>query len=138
MNPTYVLDACGLIAFLRKEPGFEKVRQLMEEASANQVKIYTHKMTTAEVCYNALRINADENVKSFLLHLRKLPLIEVDNLSDDFVVRVAHFKVAHKISFADSFVLALAQTHHAAVVSSDHHEFSAVAQSGILSFFWIR
>jgi hypothetical protein len=67
-----------------------------------------------------------------------LPLIEVGDLSDDIVVRVAHFKAAHKISVADSFVPALAQTQNAGVVSSNLHEFDAVAQSGILSFFWIR
>lgn len=116
------MDACAVIAFLRKEPGYLKVRQLMEEASAGTCQLHIHKVTVAEVCYNALRINADENADTFLMFLQQLPLRYSDDLSDALVQKVAHFKAFHKISFADAFVLALAQTRNAAVVSSDHHE----------------
>ncbi len=110
----------------------------MQEASAGKAKIYIHKVIVAEVCYNALRIDADESINSFLALLRRLPLNEVDDLSDDFIERVGYFKAHHKISFADAFVLALAQTQNATIVSSDHHEFDTIGKAGILSFFWIR
>lgn len=34
----------------------------MEEASVDKATIYIHKVTIAEVCYNAQRVNADEKM----------------------------------------------------------------------------
>ena len=45
--------------------------------------------------------------------------------------------MSYKISYADSFVLALAEREEAIIVSTDHHEFNQVENDGILSFFWL-
>jgi len=54
------------------------------------------------------------------------------------VIAHGYFKTNYRLSFADCFVLALAQLQNASVITSDHHEFDAVEQSGACSFLWLR
>ena len=55
-----------------------------------------------------------------------------------FIQIAGFYKVNYKISFADSFVLALATIKKATIISSDHHEFDAIENSSSLQFNWIR
>jgi PIN domain nuclease of toxin-antitoxin system len=36
---TYILDACALIALINKEPGGDKVKDLLEQASAGEITV---------------------------------------------------------------------------------------------------
>jgi len=47
-------------------------------------------------------------------------------------------KTVYRISYADSFVLALAEQQEAAVISTDHHEFDAVETAQAFRFAWLR
>jgi len=54
------------------------------------------------------------------------------------IEEAGRLKRSHKMSVADSFVLATAIIEGATVVSSDHKEMDSVEEAGELSFLWIR
>jgi predicted nucleic acid-binding protein len=137
-NDLYVLDSCALIAFFRKEIGAEIVAKIFERAAENECTVYMHKASIAEVYYDTLRFSGKEEAENIFKILITLPVDFTNNLNNTFIKKVGYFKVNHKISFADCFVLALASIKKAIVISSDHHEFDEIEKTKILSFRWIR
>lgn len=138
MKKTYVLDACGLIAFLKKEAGGAFVRAKFENALVGHCIIYLHKATLAEALYDLLRSGVFSDAKAVFAVCQTLPLQINSDLSDVFIEALSHFKNTFKVSFADCFVLALAKLHNAKVITVDHHEFDPIEQTGELQFEWIR
>jgi len=50
MHPNYVLDACSLIAFFRKEKGGNEIHQLLTDAAISEQQfLWLHKVTLAEI-----------------------------------------------------------------------------------------
>ncbi|HEX8462179.1 MAG TPA: PIN domain-containing protein [Segetibacter sp.] len=134
----YILDACGLIAFLRKEEGHEKITAILDKASDLVVKVLIHAASVSEVYYDfwkrADKIRAD----NFLSDLNILSIDLLGEISIQMIEQIGYFKTKYKISFADSFVLAAAKIYNAKVITSDHHEFDIIEKSGDVTFEWIR
>jgi len=132
---TFILDACALIAFLRAEEGGEKVKKLFKEP---QNQILMHAINLGEVYYDSIRFGGKDVADEILADVRKLPLKILWNLDYDLIKRVGHFKTDYRISYADAFVLAVADRSNSTVISTDHHEFDPIDQKGILNFLWLR
>lgn len=128
----FVFDACGLITFLRNEQGAEKVMQLFAE---EENTFLMHAITLGEVFYDTLRINKDKAFDLFE-DVNDLAIQIVWNIDENFLKAAGNFKVNNKMSYADSFVLALAKEYNAQVISTDHHEFDAVEKNTNLKFYW--
>ncbi len=56
----------------------------------------------------------------------------------DFLRDAAFVKNAHKMSFADSFAVALARRLDCELISTDHHELDAVDAAGVCKLHFIR
>ncbi len=138
ISKAYVLDSCALITFLRKEDGALIVAKMLEQAAELKCAIYIHKASIAEVYYDTLRFAGKNEAERILKVLATLPVSLVNIFTNNFIKNIGHYKVNYKISFADCFVLALATIKKAIIISSDHHEFDVIEESGILSFMWIR
>jgi len=138
MSDIYVLDACALIAFLKKVEGCLVVAEIFEKAFEKKCVVYMHAATIAEVYYDTLRSSNKEEAGRFLNTLKSLPITKSTNLNNNFIELIGHYKVNYKISFADCFVLALAAVKNAILISSDHHEFDAIENSTYLQLKWIR
>lgn len=134
----FVLDACSLIALVRREEGSENVAALMHQAEQGEVRLLVHRVTLAEVYYDVLRSSGKEKADLTLSVLEALAMEVSYDLDTSFIQTLSKYKVAHKISFADSFVLALAETQNATILTSDRHEFGPIEKTGVLSFSWIR
>lgn len=134
----YVLDACGLIAFLRNEIGGEHVKRLLTEADREEVTILMHNASLAEVYYDFIKASDKITADDTLLMIGKLPLIFINTVDMDFIKEIAFFKSNFKVSFADCFVLVLAKLQDATIITSDHHEFDAIEKTGNGKFEWIR
>ncbi len=59
-------------------------------------------------------------------------------MNRDFAERVGQLKARGRISLADCFCIALAQTLSGQVVTTDHHEFDAIVPLGIVPIYFIR
>jgi predicted nucleic acid-binding protein len=138
MSDCYVLDACPVIAWLSGEDGADMVTDLIAEAETGECSVLTHKANLCEVFYDLMRSRDAATANEFLNDFIALPISIIDTISDDLLKKLSEYKVNYKISFADTFALATAFLNDAAVVTSDHHEFDVIAQSGSLQFHWIR
>ncbi len=134
----YVLDSCALIAYFRHEDGSLNVADLFEKAMEKKCTIYIHRVSIAEVYYDTLRTSNKNKAEQMLKDLILIPILFLNGIDDNFIKQVGLFKVNHKVSFADCFVLASAVIKKATIITSDHHEFGSIEKSGILSFNWIR
>jgi len=133
----YVLDACALIAFLRKENGYKKIKSILEK-NDTEVKVYLHAASLAEVYYDFLRSSNKEEADLSVSVSINLPVEIIEIIDRNLIEWIGYFKTHYKISFADCFVLATAKIYNATIVTSDHHEFDAVEKNGEVSFEWIR
>jgi predicted nucleic acid-binding protein len=133
-----VLDSCALIAFFRNEEGSAVVLDLLNKAKESGIEVLVHRVTIFEVFYDTLRTSGSEYASLILQDITNFPLRVINDLSDEILVAHGYFKIHYRLSFADCFVLSLAQLKGASVVTTDHHEFDAVEKAGACSFLWLR
>jgi len=130
-----VLDACALIAYLNDEPGADVVAAIFEHVSSVEMSA----VNLLEIAYDTIRRSGDPQAGRELLDVvRQLPIKIHWQIDDEVFQNAARLKASFRISLADAFALALAQTLNAAVATSDHHEFDVLESSGTARFLWIR
>ncbi|HAN77561.1 MAG TPA: hypothetical protein DCQ31_07205 [Bacteroidales bacterium] len=131
---TYIFDACALIIFLQQEEGFEKAVEILQ--NPNNI-VLMHAVTVGEVYYDALK-KSEKYAELVLSNMEELPIIVRWDIDKQLLEIIGKYKVKFKMSYADSYVLAMAEINNAMVVSTDHHEFDAVEKNTELQFFWLR
>jgi predicted nucleic acid-binding protein len=132
---TYVLDACALIAYLRDEPGGAVLESMLV---AKDQRFLLHAVTLGEVYYDSLRTSGQQSADELFDDVAQLPVQVAWRLTPALLAQAGQYKTSERISFADSFVLALATLEKATVISTDHHEFDALDDKALLPFFWLR
>ncbi|MBU0534178.1 MAG: type II toxin-antitoxin system VapC family toxin [Candidatus Omnitrophica bacterium] len=121
---TSILDSHGLLAFLEKEPGFEKVESLFVNAVAKDKDLLMTSVNWGEVYYIVLRECGAEKAQEIERVIKTLP-IEIIDVDITLAKQAAYFKATKKLSYADCFAAALAKQHKGEVVTGDK-EFKAV------------
>ena len=134
----FILDACALIAFLRKDKGYEKIITIFDKATNLEVKVIMHAATLSEVYYDFVRFSTKVIADNVISDLNALPVDIIKVISMEIIEQIGYFKTTYKISFADSIVLSTAKLNNTKVVTSDHHEFDEIEKGGDMSFEWIR
>ncbi|MCP4699437.1 MAG: type II toxin-antitoxin system VapC family toxin [Gammaproteobacteria bacterium] len=132
---SYVLDACALIAYLRGEPGGDTLRDWLRETER---RFFMHAVNLGEVYYDTLRTCGKQKAVVLFADIAELPIEIIWTLDQALLEAAGRYKTAYRMSYADSFVLALAEQQAAAVISTDHHEFDAVEVTQTLRFCWLR
>lgn len=130
----YVIDACGLIAFLRGEKGSN---QLADDLKSGH-EFYLHSVTLGEIYYDSIRVGGADYANALVEDVLKLPIDVIWDIDLPLIRLVGEFKTTFRISYADAFVLALASQKQAAVITTDHHEFEQVETAGSMIFHWLR
>jgi len=131
-----VLDACAMIALLRGEPGEDVVwTHLCDPASA----CYAHALNLCEVYYDFYRVGGEAVARSAINDLKYLGVSERNDLDEAFWQEVGRVKAIYrKVSLADCCALALAARLGGSLLTSDHHEFDALAALGNWPIVFIR
>ena len=130
---TRVLDALALMAYLEKEPGFEKVKDLLTKAADSEKGLLMTTVNFGEVCYILRRdYGVDESEKIIrLIETFPIEFIDID-------LKLAHnaavFKAEKKLPFVDCFAAALAKLRKAELVTADK-DFKAV--EGEVKILWL-
>ena len=119
--PRYVLDSFGLLAYFGGEPGESQVKTVLERAATGQIEAYLSVINLGEVSYIIEREQGASATRRALAAIDQLPikLIEADRR---MALAAAHVKAHHPISYADAFVVALAQQMQATILT-DNPEF---------------
>lgn len=132
----YVVDACALIAFFRDEPGGEQMEHLFSQETDHRFLI--HAVNLGEIYYDTVRVSGSAVAMELFKDIESLPITVIWNIDEPLLIAVGRFKTQYRISYADAYVLALAEREGATVISADHHEFDAIEKLGVVAFKWIR
>ena len=128
-----VLDTYGLLVFLEREPGFEKVKSLFVAALEEDSDLLMTSVNFGEVYYIVLREFGEKKVNEVEKIIQTLP-IEIVDVDMQLAREAARFKATKRISYADCFAAALAKLHKGEVVTGDK-EFRAL--EGEVKISWI-
>ncbi len=119
MKRKRLLDSYALLAYLNKEDGFEKVRNVLANAQESGLPVLMNELNVGETYYILYRKRGQEQAEYFLdTVLAGLPLSMISN---DFnaVVSASKIKAQHALSFADCFAVATAQRENAVILTGD-------------------
>lgn len=131
-----ILDACAIIAFLRNEPGSDVVREILAD---DTITHFAHAVNICETYYILSRAGTEERVRKALDALVEQGLVIREDMDTAFWRQAGDYKATiHRVSLADCFAIALANRIGGALVTSDHHEFDAIATQGICRIRFIR
>ncbi len=118
MAATKVLDSFALLTLLYDEDGAETVQELINKADEGKVNLLISTVNLGEVWYSIARRNSPEVADSTLQDLLSsgIELVDVDW---GIAHQAALYKSRGNISYADTFVAALAKVRNCAVVTGD-------------------
>ena len=114
----HVLDAFALTAYFEKEPGYEKVQELLTEAASGNRKRFLSTVNWGEVHYVTHRNYGLEQANKIAQVIGTFP-IEIVDADLEIAKQAALFKVAHRLSYADCFAAALARVKKSTLVTGD-------------------
>ena len=119
MKRKRLLDSYALLAYLNKEVGFEKVRDVLANAQKSSLPVLMNELNVGETYYILYRKRGQEQAEYFLdTVLAGLP---ISMISNDFnaVISASKIKAQHALSFADCFAVATAQRENAVILTGD-------------------
>ncbi|NIM17955.1 MAG: PIN domain-containing protein [Candidatus Aminicenantes bacterium] len=129
-----ILDAHGLMVFLEKEPGYEKIESLFTSAVEKDDYLLITSVNLGEVFYIILRECGEEKAQEVEEIVQNLPL-EVIDADWNLTREAAKLKAFKKMSYADCFAAALAIMHMGELITGDP-EFKAVENQ--IKILWIN
>jgi len=133
---TYVLDACAIIAFLRREKGGEGVRDLLLD---NNNHFYCHALNCCEVFYDFLRLSNQMDADEVVALLPTLGIKIREDMDEDLWKFAGQIKAEIKrIALADCFAVALTHRLGATLLTSDHAEFDQISKRDFCKVRFIR
>ena len=125
MNRKKLLDSFALLAYLNKEPAFEKVKYALAQAQESGNSVLMNEINVGETYYILFRKRGVEKADYFLdTVLAGLPIVTVPN-NFEHVIETARIKAEYPLSFSDCFAVATARRESAIVLTGDP-EFKAV------------
>ncbi len=133
---TCVLDASAMIAFLRDEPGAERVAEVLANPSHRCI---AHALNLCEVYYDFHRASGRAEAIQAIADLARLGIETHSTLTPYFWQSAGDLKALHRrVSLADCFAITLANTYKAELLTSDHHEFDILKDKGVCKIQFIR
>jgi ribonuclease VapC len=136
-----VIDASALIAFLRGEPGAERVEELLADEASEP---FVHALNMAEL-YRAFLKQADRrDADTAVAELEEVGILIREDLDKELWKRAAGLKAQLRWerrvdgSFADCFCAALAERVKGIAVTTDHGEFEPFGDFGVCSVLFVR
>ena len=131
----YILDACAMIAYLRREAGADVVGEIISEP-ANVC--YAHAINLCEVYYDFWRVGGKSASEQAIEDLLILGIAERNDFDRNFWAEAGKIKAENKASIADCLAIVLSNRLGGIILTSDHHEFDRIAQNKVCSIQFIR
>lgn len=97
-----------------------------------------HAVNVGEVYYDSLRVAGSQTADEILNDIGALPIHVIWSLDVPFIRLLGKYKTSFRISYADAFVLALAERENGCIITTDHSEFDAVERTGLARVLWLR
>lgn len=135
-KPIYVLDSYAVIAYLRDEPGADRVEKILKEAKRDEADVYMHLVNLGEVYYTVFRKEGEALANLVYARVRSYPIEFVDDLSEDLLLSAARVKATYSIAYANAFSVATAIKRKGTLVSGDP-ELKQLDEAGLISVQWL-
>ena len=113
-----VLDSFALVSLFHKEPGWKKVRDILQELSSAEEKALLCRINWGEFYYIVRRRVGKHKSYEALALLEQLP-IEILSVDDQLVKEAAEIKAEYPVAYADAFCIATAKRNNAYILTSD-------------------
>lgn len=125
----FVLDSFALLAYLQDEPVAARIERLLSNAANGKCSLFLSMINLGEILYITERRGGVVKAQDTLALIQQLP-IQVLSVEDRTVLAAAHIKANHSISYADSFVVAIAVQENATVITGapEFHSVETIAQ----------
>jgi len=135
---TYILDACALLSLLNEEfgKGYEKVRNLLENATKGETALCMSLINLVEVYYRYIQLKGVEVADTVMEQVKNLPVRFIRDISNEVFFKTARYKARYSMSLADAFLCATAKSLSAVIVTKDK-EIKPAEKDGHLSVLWI-
>lgn len=129
----YILDSFALMAYLENAVSGEEVTHILRKAATGEISVHLSLINYGECVYIIEREQGLTKAQEMIAIVDQLPLeiVSVDRLR---IFSAAHIKANYSLSYADAFVVALAQEFNATVMTGDP-EFRQVENS--VSILWL-
>ncbi|MBV6467752.1 MAG: hypothetical protein PGMFKBFP_03123 [Anaerolineales bacterium] len=116
MKKKYLLDSFALLAYLKEENNYEKVKNVL---SSHNTHVLMNDINIGETFYILARERGMEKADYFLhVILPILPIAHIENTLQE-VIEASRIKAKYPISYADCFVVATACKERATVITGD-------------------
>jgi len=129
----HVFDSHALLKLFQKEPGYEKVVRVLEEARKRKRTKNINAINLGEIIYATKREFGDQKKIEVLANIDRLNFTVLP-VPNSLIFKAAEYKAQYSISYADCFVLASALEHKAAIVTGDP-EFKKVEH--LVDIIWV-
>jgi predicted nucleic acid-binding protein len=113
-----------MMAALQRESGFERVRDMLQQAGNRRLRLHTSFLCLMEVEYLSVRQTGESGAEQVMASVLNWPL-EVHESTPEWRNRAAGIKARGGLSLADAWVAALALRLDADLVHKDR-EFDSV------------
>ena len=117
-----ILDSHALLTFFEKERGWEIVAEALRQAAEEKIKLLIPVINWGEVIYVTLK-EYDEHYAEILLNAMKNMPIEIVEVNKELTLIAAHWKSRGGLSYADCFVVGLAEMKKASEIITGDREF---------------
>lgn len=128
-----VLDSYAVLTYMKEEPGWQIVRDLLWDSYKNKVKIFFNYVNLGEVYYIIYREYGAVMADSALMMVKLWPLTFI-GVKEDIAIIAGRMKAENKISYADAYTVATALSEKGAIVTGDR-EFKSVEE--IVDVQWL-
>jgi predicted nucleic acid-binding protein len=119
LNSRFVLDSWALIALLNEvKPASIAVEDLLQKSAKGQAFLALSIINLGEIYYIVGRSRGSQAAGDFLDRLKRLP-IQLIQADESRVLAAARLKMAHAISYADTFAAAAALELDATLLTGD-------------------
>lgn len=114
----YVADASALLRYLDREPGFDRVAQLLKEGARGKSELLVSAVNWGEVVSVVYKAHGLSVARSVSVRMLALPLTVV-SVDADLAERAGILKQDFKLPYADAFAGSLALAKGATLVTAD-------------------
>ena len=118
MADAVVFDTSAFLTLTGEESGADTVQELITNALAGVIELHASFVSLTEVEYLTRQEEGEAIARQRLADIKALP-VQWLHSDEALCSEAAKLKAAHKISFADAFVAAMAQRLNAMLVHKD-------------------
>jgi predicted nucleic acid-binding protein len=133
-NDVFILDSYALLAYLGGEAGQARVKIALKQAKGEKCRLLLCMINFGEVLYMTERRRGFAAAQSAQALIENLP-IDILDATRNLVLDAAHFKANYALSYADAFVVALAQREGGTILTGDP-EFQSVNK--LVTIEWLE